>query len=98
MRRPDGYATILDPDAPLIERDTAQCAHCGCIITTKPGTLSTVYLISTITPTGLIVTEEVPGAGCWHCDAPVCLACHALGTCLPLERRLAQLERTPAWR
>lgn len=96
MRRADGYATILDPDAstPLVERDTVRCAHCGAIIHVKPNTLATIYLISRITAAGLIVTEEVPGAGCWPCDAPVCLTCHARGTCRSLERWLDEQEGT----
>lgn len=28
MRRPGGYATITDPDKPLVELDTTTCAHC----------------------------------------------------------------------
>lgn len=28
MRRPQGQATIVDPDAPTIEMDTFTCAHC----------------------------------------------------------------------
>jgi hypothetical protein len=26
---PDGYAIIVAPDAPTVERDTLQCVHCG---------------------------------------------------------------------
>lgn len=96
MRRPDGYVTIFDPDARtgLIEHDTAQCCHCGGHIAVKPGTASTIYLVSHITPAGLIVTEEEPGAGCWVCGKPVCLPCHDLGVCRPLERWLDEQEGT----
>lgn len=93
MRRPDGYATIISPDHPVLERDTVQCCHCGCVILVKPGTAATVYLLSSITPAGLIHTVEEPGAACWHCQQPVCLPCHARGTCRPLTRTLEQLEQ-----
>jgi hypothetical protein len=92
VRRADGYATIFQPAAPTLEYDTVQCCHCGGVIRTKPSTLSTVYLVSTLTPAGLIVTTEAPGAGCFKCAKPVCLACYALGTCRPLERWLDEQE------
>ena len=94
MRKPLGYATILDPDAPMQEYDTTSCAHCSAIIFTKPGTVSTVYLTPGRTPAGVIVWQETPGAGCYRCGyKPVCLACHAKGTCQPLEHQLARAER-----
>lgn len=36
MRRPQGYATIVDPDRPQIERDTFTCAHCQRIVFVQP--------------------------------------------------------------
>ena len=36
MRRPQGYATITDPDRPLLELDTYGCAHCNRIVFVKP--------------------------------------------------------------
>jgi hypothetical protein len=90
VRRAAGYATIVDPDRPLVERDTAVCCHCGAVILVKPNTVATVYLI--FNPTRWR-WEEVPGASCWHCQKPVCLPCEAKGTCDPLERQLARLER-----
>lgn len=89
MRRHDGYATITDPDRPLVEFDTVQCCHCGAHIRVKPLTASTVYLI--FNPTAWR-WEEVPGASCYHCLQPVCLPCCEKGTCLPLERMLERLE------
>ncbi len=89
MLRPQGYATILDPAHPLVEYDTVTCCHCGRIIFTKPGTVSTVYLV--LDPHTRQWTEE-DGAGCWHCGKPVCLPCHDLGTCVPMERQLERAE------
>jgi hypothetical protein len=87
MRRPQGYITITS-DAPLIERDSATCGHCGQIVLVKPNTASTVYLI----PQFLGPDREEPGACCRVCMRAVCLTCHADGRCLPLERRLEQIE------
>ena len=87
MRRPHGYITIVS-DARPIERDAIQCGHCGRVVSVKPGTGNTVYLI---THRDLHVTEEA-GAFCRVCMSPVCLACHDDGRCLPLEKRLLQLE------
>jgi hypothetical protein len=93
MLRPGGYAQIVDPDRPLAEYDTAACAHCSAIIFTKPNSASTVYLIPTQTA-GILHWVEEPGAACWSCGCqPVCLRCHALGTCTPLEKRLEQSEK-----
>ena len=89
MRRILGYAQIVDPEKPTEEFDSVSCCHCSGIIRVKPGTVSTVYLI--FNPMIWQWVEE-PGASCWHCMKPVCLACHAKGSCLPLERMLEQLE------
>lgn len=90
MRNPQGYALILDPAAPLVERDTITCGHCNRIIFIKPGHGITTYLLQR--PDGLW-TEE-PGAFCRICMRPVCLVCHDHGRCLPLEARLAAAEAT----
>lgn len=90
MLRPKGYLTIVAPDAPLLERDTITCAHCQAIVTVKPGTGATVYLVEQ--GLGLPPKEEA-GAGCRRCMAPVCLRCEALGTCTPWEAQLAAIER-----
>lgn len=89
MLRPAGYATITDPDARLVERDTASCCHCSAVIFVKPRTASTVFLVYSRSHARWV---EVPGASCWHCMKPVCLACHALGVCTPLERQLESWE------
>ena len=90
IRGASGYSQIVDPDHPLVEWDTVNCCHCGTVIRTKPGTLSTIYLL--FDPQRWVWCEE-PGASCFHCMKPVCLACHDRGTCLPLERRLQAAEQ-----
>lgn len=90
MRSPHGYATWTDPDRPLVERDTVTCGHCGAVVFVKPGTGATVYLRWSVRRRGWV---EEAGAGCRLCMSAVCLRCEADGRCLPLERRLAQLER-----
>lgn len=93
MLRPQGYAQIIDPDRPLVEYDSISCSHCGKVVFVKPGSAATVFLIQHLTPTGMIYWSEEPGASCWTCGCrPVCLPCHDLGVCLPLERRLTQME------
>jgi hypothetical protein len=90
MLKPHGYATWTDPERPVVERDTVACCHCGAAIVVKPGTGATVYLIWS--PGAQRWIEEA-GAGCRLCLAAVCLRCEADGRCLPLERRLEQVER-----
>lgn len=90
MLKPQGYATIVEPDRPTIEFDTAICCHCGCAIRVKAGSVQTVYLIF---DKKLWRWVEEMGASCYCCMKPVCLPCHDRGTCTPLERQLAQMER-----
>ena len=89
MRSPTGYAQIVDPDHPLVERDTTSCGHCGRVIFVKPGTASTVYLIF---DRQRWQWQEEPGAFCRVCMRPICLACHDLGTCTPWERQFEASE------
>lgn len=89
MRRPGGYATLVEPGRPVVEFDTASCCHCSAAIRVKPNTASTTYLIF---HRAHWRWEEVPGASCYHCMKPVCLACYATGICVPLERMLERLE------
>ena len=90
MRRVGGYGVITDPDRPLEEFETASCGHCSAHIRVKPLSASTVYLI--FDPTVWQWREE-PGAFCRVCMRPVCLACHDVGICRPLEHRLARAEK-----
>ncbi len=87
MRRAGGYATFTG-EAAVREYDTCSCGHCGKILFTKPGTVSTVYLIPTRSGGWL----EEPGAGCRVCMRPVCLPCHDVGACRPVEQLLEFLE------
>lgn len=89
MRSATGYATIVEPDQPLVERDTCGCGHCGRVIFVKPHTASTVYLVL---DRYTRQWAEVPGAFCRLCMRPVCLACDAHGRCTPWERQLEVAE------
>jgi hypothetical protein len=89
--RPRGYLTIVDPDRPLVERDTITCAHCQRICEVKPGTMGQVYLIpDRRSPTGY---REASGAYCGKCAAPLCLPCDDRGDCVPAEEMLRRWER-----
>ncbi len=83
-----GYAFMTAPDAQIWERDTITCGHCSRVVYVKPGTATTVYLL----PHSDGRWTEEAGAFCRSCMKPVCLACHDVGTCLPLEKWLAQQE------
>lgn len=89
MRALTGYATIVDPDHPLVERDTCTCGHCQRVIFTKPNTAATVYLVL---DRRTLTWREEAGAFCRVCMRPVCLACHAEGRCTPWERKLEASE------
>lgn len=87
--RVQGYATIVDPDAPLAEFDTRQCGHCQKVIFIKAGSGGATYLIPTPTPGRFL---EEAGAFCRVCMRPVCLPCHAVGSCTPFEQLLEASE------
>lgn len=89
MRNPTGYATIVEPDRPLVERDSTSCGHCGSVIFVKPHTASTVYLIL---DRQTLQWREASGAFCRVCMRPVCLTCHAHGRCTPWEKKLEAAE------
>jgi hypothetical protein len=88
MGRAHGYLMIVDPGAPITERDTCACRHCQRIIEIKPGSAATVFLI----PDAQGNYKEEPGAFCRCCMGPVCLPCEAKGTCTPFEKQLEQAE------
>lgn len=94
MPSPKGYATIVDPDLPTWERDSITCGHCSGVVFVKPGAAATVYLVLHRDNRW---TEE-PGAFCRLCMKPVCLRCHDVGTCTPLDRWLEIQEgrRSPS--
>lgn len=88
-RQVSGYATVVDPDAPILERDTITCFHCQRVIWVKPGSVATVYLIFDRLAWRW---TEVPGAFCVRCMHPICPACGDLGRCTPWEQQLEVSE------
>ncbi|SRR5258706_14364620 len=89
-----GYSTIVEPGHQTIQRDTVQCGHCDTIIDLKPGSGHTVYLIFVaFDALNRPVYKEEMGAFCGVCMRPVCLPCHGIGTCIPLEKMLETMER-----
>ena len=91
-----GLGLWADPgsDTPILELDSLQCGHCNTVVFVKPGTATTVYLIQHRDGRW---TEEA-GAFCRCCMRPVCLRCHDVGSCLPLERWLEEQETRHASR
>lgn len=90
MLKAGGYAQIVDPARPLVERDTCACGHCTGIIFVKPGSATTVFLVpNRVDPSQW---EEVPGAFCRCCMKPVCLRCHQHGRCTPWEKQFEKVE------
>lgn len=90
MRNAGGYLIITDPEvAAPIERDTVSCGHCNRVVEVKAGTGATVYLWWSWPQQRY---QEEAGAFCRCCMKPVCLRCHDLGTCTPLEKWLEQQE------
>src|SRR5260221_10768900 len=84
-----GYLTIVEPDRPLVERDTITCGHCQRIIITKANSGSTVYLVVDRATNQI---REEPGAFCRHCMRPVCLSPRCLAACLVWEQQLERSE------
>lgn len=89
MRKPQGYG-IWVGDGPAQEADSITCGHCNRVVFVKPGTGATVYLVFGVDPR--LPPHEEAGAFCRVCMRAVCLACHAIGTCTPFERRLEVAE------
>jgi hypothetical protein len=87
VRKPQGYATVTGDFRPQ-EYDTMSCGHCNKIVMVKAGTGSTVYIL----PQLVGPHKEEPGACCRVCMRGVCLQCDDLGRCLPLERKIEQME------
>lgn len=102
-----GYATITDPDAAHpAEWDTCSCGHCQAIIFTKPGSVSTIYLlpIDPTSPADLAVLgrfKEEAGAFCQICMRPICLRCYRISLtaaipCAVWEKQFEQSEKQQA--
>jgi hypothetical protein len=78
MLRAQGYATITDPEKPIVERDTFTCAHGNEIIFVRPGMVNQA-------PMCLKCMKRI----CKACAATA----HATGECSPFEKKLEELER-----
>jgi hypothetical protein len=87
MLRPQGYVTIVSPEH-HVERDSITCGHCNRIVLVKPGGASTVYLLPQVQGPD----KEEPGAFCRQCMRAICLACCDAGVCVPLMRRIEEME------
>lgn len=88
MRNPLGYVQVVG-ERGTIERDSITCGHCNWIVMVKPGTGATVYYIPQMEGPPL----EEPGAMCRVCMRPVCLRCHDDGRCMPLMKRIEEMEK-----
>lgn len=87
MLRPHGQITVTG-DSSIKEHDTISCGHCNRIVLVKAGTGSTVYVF----PQMEGPNKEEAGASCHVCMRSICLTCCDLGVCLPLERRIEEME------
>ena len=92
MRNAGGSGLWTDKDSGHVqlELDTITCCHCNKVVFVKPGTGATVYLIPDTQRIGQ--WNEAMGAFCRLCMKAVCLACDAIGTCSPFERKIERLE------
>ena len=90
MPRQTGEITVADPSLSRIhEGGTITCGHCNRIVRIKPGSGGSIYLLPTHQP---FIYREVAGAWCGKHGGPICLRCHQIGICKPLEARLEELE------
>ena len=96
MLRPQGYSTVVSPDAPVVERDTITCGHCQRVVFVKPNTAATTYLIPGTHPDH--PWREEPGACCRVCMRSICLTCCDVGRCTPFERQIEQMEARQRFR
>ena len=81
MRKPQGYATLIDPGAPRMveEFDTRTCSHCGRIDHVKPFSDGTDL-----------------GGFCRKCSGLICQRCAIkaahTGRCRPQEQWMREME------
>ena len=90
MLKPQGYAIIVDPDAPTREFDTITCCHCQRIVFLKPGAVRRGFDAGD--PANPCPDDD-PGGFCRMCMQPTCGPCADKGECVPFERKLQQMER-----
>lgn len=87
MLKPQGYATIIDPDArqQVQEFDTITCPHCGGVSMTRAGTTSK-YEVLVFRADG---THYMKEAGfCRGCFQPICPRCDGK----PCSNRFKRME------
>lgn len=90
MRNPQGYATIISPDAAIVnfdglhceaipagltERDSFTCIHCNRVVHVKPK-----------------ASMDEFGSMCRNCMKMVCPTC-ANGPCVPFLKKLDEMEK-----
>jgi hypothetical protein len=85
-KKAEGVASIVGSWGDTEERKTITCAHCDKLVYVQPGTDGT----SPLSP--LAGVQQLPPSVCHICWALVCIQCHGLGVCRPLEERLRKLE------
>lgn len=90
MYRAQGYAIIVDPDAPVREFDTITCAHCQRIVFLKPGPGQRGFDPG---DPACPSPDHDPGGFCRMCMQPVCGPCADTGVCSPFEKKLQEMER-----
>jgi len=74
VRNPHGYIS-----SGRLERDTVQCAHCGCHVIMQPGKSEAEK-------------RQVALSWCGRCSAVICAKCEARGLCDPFEAQLKRAE------
>ena len=76
MRRPGGYAVLMDPANPgAVERDTFTCSHCNGVVFVQPKQ----------DPTEM-------GGFCRLCYGHICKGCASTMKCDPFEKKLERME------
>lgn len=83
MRKPQGYAQVVNPDGGMRECDTITCSHCNCI-----------KFVPTGRDTLIGQTPEPTDLGfCRVCMKNICGPCVDQGHCIPFEKKIEQHER-----
>ena len=76
MRRPQGHATLIEPDrGKTVERDTVTCGHCQRIVHVAPR----------CDPADI-------GGLCKICMSLICPRCVKRDGCTPWEKQMEQME------
>jgi hypothetical protein len=88
VRRPQGYATIVDPGAPTFECDTITCSHCNRV----------VMVDSRMRPEQQTPFRVIEPERCRMCMLFICPTCvyeaqRTVRACVPFERKLDMMEK-----